>query len=204
MKLPMTLNTSLLMVTLLVAACSSSPLAPTWQVEAKDAMDRANTAYLEGDSRVANAEIARVRKMISSTGRADLLATAELSHCAAHAASLVLEPCAGFEALRTDATATQIAYADYLRGRGPGPEKPNPDDPLSRLLVAAVALQKGQANPSSITGAIDTASAQGWRRPLLAWLGVQALRAEQAGDTTEAQRIRRRMVLVEGRAGATR
>jgi threonine/homoserine/homoserine lactone efflux protein len=31
---------------------------------------------------------------------------------------------------------------------------------------------------------------------LLAWLGVQAMRAEQAGDAQEAQRIRRRMQLV--------
>ncbi|MDZ7939179.1 MAG: hypothetical protein U5M53_13250 [Rhodoferax sp.] len=199
MKLPKMLKVSVLTVALLLAACSSGPVAPAWQVDAKDAMDRANAAYMEGDSRVASAEMARVRKLISGTGRADLLATAELAHCAAHVASLVLEPCAGFEALRTDATATQIAYAGYLQGNGPAPAKPNADDPLSRLLVAAIAMQKGQASPATIAGAIETASAQGWRRPLLAWLGVQALRAEQGGDASEAQRIRRRMALVEGR-----
>ena len=43
---------------------------------------------------------------------------------------------------------------------------------------------------------MDTASAQGWRRPLLAWLGVQAMRATQAGDTAEAQRIQRRINLI--------
>jgi hypothetical protein len=188
------------MVALLLAGCSSGPVAPGWQIDAKDAMDRANAAYLEGDSRVAGAEMARVRKLISGTGRADLLATAELAHCAAHVASLVWEPCGGFEALRPDATATQVAYADYLQGRGVAPTKPNFDDPLSRLLLAAVTLQKGQANPTTITEAIDTASAQGWRRPLLAWLGVQALRAEQAGDKSEVLRIRRRMDLVEGAA----
>ena len=37
-----------------------------------------------------------------------------------------------------------------------------------------------------------------WRRPLLAWLGVQAQRAEQAGATDEAQRLRRRMALAAG------
>jgi hypothetical protein len=194
------IKTSLCTAALWLAGCSSGPVAPAWQLDAKDAMDRANAAYLEGDSRVASAEMARVRKLISGTGRADLLATAELAHCAARVASLVWEPCSGFEALRPDATATQIAYADYLQGRGAAPTKPNLDDPLSRLLLAAVTLQKGQATPTTITEAIDTASAQGWRRPLLAWLGLQALRAEQAGDTSEAQRIRRRMALVEGRA----
>lgn len=202
MKLLTLFKAGLLIAALLIAACSSSPVAPAWHADAKDAMDRANAAYLEGDSRVASAEMARVRKLISGTGRADLLATAELVHCAAHVASLVLEPCSGFESLRMDATATQTAYADYLQGRGSAPASQNPEDPLSRLVIAAVALQKEQATPGTITGVIDTASSQGWRRPLLAWLGVQALRAEQAGDGTEAQRIRRRMALVEGRAGA--
>jgi hypothetical protein len=42
---------------------------------------------------------------------------------------------------------------------------------------------------------MDTASAQGWRRPLLAWLNVQAQRAEQGGDSEEAARLRRRIAL---------
>jgi hypothetical protein len=73
-------------------------------------------------------------------------------------------------------------------------------DPLARLVAAGVLLQTGRADPGVIRLAIDTASAQGWRRPLLAWLGVQALRADAAGDSADAQRIRRRMALVsEGR-----
>jgi len=43
--------------------------------------------------------------------------------------------------------------------------------------------------------AINTASAQGWRRPLLAWLQLQLQRAEAAGDSAEAARIRRRIAL---------
>jgi len=41
-------------------------------------------------------------------------------------------------------------------------------------------------------------SSQGWRRPLLAWLGVQLKRAEQAGDSETAARLKRRMELVSG------
>jgi hypothetical protein len=200
MNLSTMLKASLCLAVLSLVGCGSSPVAPAWQVDAKDAMDRANAAYLEGDSRVARAEMARVRKLISGTGRADLLATAELAQCAAQVASLVWGPCVGFDTLRQDATASQVAYADYLQGQGAAPAKPNLEDPLSRLLRAAVTLQQGQASPATIMGAIDIASAQGWRRPLLAWLGVQALRAEQAGDADEAQRIRRRMDLVSGRA----
>ena len=72
------------------------------------------------------------------------------------------------------------------------------DDPLSRLIAAALLFQAGKANPATITLAADTASAQGWRRPLLAWLEVLALRADRAGAVDEAQRLRRQMLLVQG------
>ncbi len=69
-------------------------------------------------------------------------------------------------------------------------------DPLSRLVASGVLLRTGRANPHILADAVETASAQGWRRPLLAWLGVQAMRAEQAGDAAEAQRIKRRIALI--------
>jgi len=72
-------------------------------------------------------------------------------------------------------------------------------DPLSRLVASGVLLRAGRATPQLLANAVDTASAQGWRRPLLAWLGVQAMRAEQAGDTVEAERIKRRIALITNR-----
>ena len=38
----------------------------------------------------------------------------------------------------------------------------------------------------------------GWRRPLLAWLGVQAQLADKTGDHEMAARARRRSELVSG------
>ena len=201
----------------LLAACSNAPKAPDWQLEAKGSMERSVAAYLEGNARIDAAELARARSQLSRTGRADLLGTAELLHCATRVASLVFEPCAGFEILRVDATPEQIAYANYLNGRAqpadmallPAPQRalasggaaaPGAVDPLSRLVAAGVLLQTGQVTPTVITQAIDTASSQGWRRPLLAWLGVQAQRAEQGGDTEEAARLKRRIALTQGQA----
>ena len=196
----------------LLGACSSSPPAPDWQGNAKSATERAVAAYLVGNARVEAAELARARSELSRTGRADLLARLELSHCAAQVASLVFGPCAGFEALRADAAAPERAYADYLRakatpadlallpeahrGAAPGAIA----DPLARLIAAGVRFEAGRADPAVIATAVDTASAQGWRRPLLAWLGVQLRRAEQAGADDEAQRLRRRIALVQGAA----
>jgi hypothetical protein len=61
-----------------------------------------------------------------------------------------------------------------------------------------VELRKGAITPAGIAAAVDIASAQGWRRPLLAWLGVQLQRAEAAGDSETAARLRRRMELISG------
>ena len=223
----------------LLIGCTSKPRIPDWQLEAKSSLDRAVQAYLEGNARIQNAEMARMRRHIASTGQVELLATAELHACAAQVASLVFEPCTAFELLRADATPTQLAYARYLGGQGTAadqallpaarreapaaasspaanvpkqtttatagaaqakpvlPEVQEPDDALSTLATAGVALQTGQANPEVIEQALRTASQQGWRRPLLAWLMVQAQRAEQAGSTEEAARLRRRIALVQ-------
>jgi hypothetical protein len=62
----------------------------------------------------------------------------------------------------------------------------------------AVALRNQSINPAGISAAVDIASAQGWRRPLLAWLGLQEKRAADAGDGETAARIRRRMELISG------
>jgi hypothetical protein len=204
----------------LLAACSSAPPAPDWQANAKTALDRAVAAYLAGDTRVANVEFDLARRELASTGRADQVALAELTRCAVQVASLDVGPCEGFERLRSDATAAERAYADYLTNRVQPTDiallqEPHRafvasglsgdaattglkavDDPLARLVATGVLFQGGRANPAALALAADTASAQGWRRPLLAWLGVQLALAEKTGDSTSAEHLRRRIALV--------
>jgi hypothetical protein len=198
-----------------LAACSSTPPAPDWQMNAKSASERSVAAYLTGNARIDAAEQARARAEVARTGRADLLARVELAHCAAQVASLVFDACVAFEPLRADAPATERAYADYLAGRLAAadaallPEAhravaaspaalPGVADPLARLVAAGVLFETNRADPSVIQAAIDTASSQGWRRPLLAWLTVQLKRAEAAGATADADQLRRRIAIVEG------
>jgi hypothetical protein len=196
-----------------LAGCSNMPPPPDWQMNAKDHLEHAVNAYLSGNDRVAVNEFERARIEVARTGRPDLLARIELVRCACLVASLDLSPCTGFEALRRDAAPAEQAYADYLAGRlqpqdvallsalhraiaGGALELPEGGDPLARLIAASVMLQAGQSNPELVTQAVDSASAQGWRRPLLAWLKVQHKLATQDGVTSEAERIRRRIDLV--------
>ena len=143
--------------------------------------------------------------------------------CAAHVASLDHGACAGYERWQADAQPPERAYAAYLaaqrlpsdqiallpaaqqaaaqavaQGRAGEPSGLRAiDDPLSRLIAIGVLFRAGQASPAVITLATDTASAQGWRRPLLAWLKVQAGLAQRAGDVPGMQRLQRRIGLVE-------
>lgn len=200
----------------LLCACSSTPPAPDWQMNAKSAMERAESAYLEGKSNVEAVEFGRARQQVASTGRVDLLARIELARCATRVASLIFEDCAGFNALGQDTPAAEQAYAAYLNGRVQpqqvallpeqhrsiaiggvqGGDLKSIADPLSRLVAAGVLLQTNRADPAVVASAVETASTQGWRRPLLAWLGIELRRAQVAGAVAEASRIQRRITLV--------
>lgn len=222
---------SLLPAALLLTACASKPAPPDWQANAHGALKGFTSAYLSGNTRLAEFELTRARTEISSTGRADLLARAELTRCAARVASLEFDQCAAYQPLAADAGAPERAYAAFLTGQWSGldaallPAQHRPlvlkatasravtgaahqtlpaapsllstiDDPLARLIGAGVLLQTSRLTPPDIDIATETASSQGWRRPLLAWLGVQLKRASDASDRDAATRIQRRIDLV--------
>ena len=200
---------------LLLAGCAGAPPAPDWQMDAHDAAGRALQAYLKGEDKVARSEWQRAREQVARTGRPDLMARLALLQCAAEVASLQWEGCAPFEALREDAGERAAAYADYLAGRlAPAqvallPEAQRPAardagaiaamaDPLSRLVAAGAALRAGRATAQVEEVATETASQQGWRRPLLAWLLLREQQARAAGDEARAQALQRRIAVVQG------
>lgn len=205
----------------LLTACASGPAPPDWRLNARDALAAYQSAELRGEARVAAQEFARARSELASTGNAEWVARAELTRCALRVASLEFDDCPGFQPLAQDAGSAARAYADYLgarwdridasllpvqhravlaRGDSQGTLAAI-EDPLSRLVSAGVLFRAGRISPADIAMAIETASANGWRRPLLAWLGVQEQRAQAGGDPETAAAIRRRIDLVLGTPG---
>jgi hypothetical protein len=202
---------------LALGACSSTPPQPDWQMNAKGSADRATEAWLRGDSPIGAVEFSRARAAVASTGRLDLVARLELLRCATRVAALDFAPCTGYDAIAQDAAPAEQAYARYLmgasqatdaallpeahRGLAGGSSAPETafagiQDPLSSLVAAGVLLRRGQATPGVMGQAVDVASAQGWRRPLLAWLKVQQQRAQAGGATNEAASLQRRIDLI--------
>jgi hypothetical protein len=196
-----------------LASCASGPPAPDWEGSAHAALESFQSGYLAGRTRAAEQDFARARSELSATGRADLVARAELVRCAARVASLEFDDCPGFLPLAADAAPAERAYATYLAGKAQAadiallPEHHRAvssanlatvADPFARLVAAGVLFRQANLAPEGIATAVDTASAQGWRRPLLAWLGVQEKRARDAGDREAADAIGRRIRLVGG------
>ncbi len=204
---------ALLGVAALLAACSSTPPPPDWQMAARSSLDNAAMAWFEGRDGVERAEFTRARAAVARTGRPELVARAEAYRCALRVATLNFEPCTGFDAVAADAAPEDAAYARYLANTlQPGDAERLPpahraalgssdpaaalqstSDPVTRLVAAGAALRRGQASPGVVQLAVDTASAQGWPRPLLAWLGVQQQAARAAGDAAAVQRLQRRI-----------
>ena len=199
-----------------LSACANSPPAPDWQLSAKGALERSVSAYLQGNAKVEAVEFTAARSALARTGRADLLARAELTRCAARVASLVFEGCVAYAPLASDAGEQTRAYNDYLSGAlKPGDAVLLPEqhravatgsvnlaalqairDPLAQLVAAAVLLQTGRAELAVLDLAAETASAQGWSRPLLAWLGAQLVRARASGDAQKVEQIQRKIARI--------
>lgn len=203
---------------LFVVGCAGGPIAPDWQVNAQASLVAHTAAYLAGRDRVSRQELALARREVARTADASQMARVELTVCAARIASLEATDCPAFEALAADADAAARAYADYLAGRWEGldakllppAQQAVPasrdalatlaaiDEPLSRLVAAAVLLRAGRLPPAGIDLAIDTASKQGWCRPLMAWLGFDRDRCRAAGDMDCAAERQRRIDYASG------
>lgn len=207
-----------------LGGCGTRPPAPDWQVNAHGAVQRATQAELEGRARVAQLEWDRARREAARTADATWVARVALTECAIRQAALDLAPCNAFLALAPDAAEADRAYHRWLLAQplaGDAPALPPAyrpwvqvwplaegtdtaarlvamDDPVARLIAASVLLRAQRLDAAGVQAAVDTASGQGWRRPLLAWLRVQRQRAEPVGDSALRDAVQRRLDLLDG------
>lgn len=206
-------------VVLLLGACAGGPMPPEWQLQSHASLERFTQQYLEGSSQLAQGSFAEVKAAVASTGRPELAARAELVRCALGTAALDVDACVAYESARADATAEDRVYGDFVTGHARGQDASKLpaqyrgvatahdevtrnkamqkiEDPVSRLVAAGALFRLAQLSPDGLSSAVDTASAKGYRRPLLAYLNMQAKRAESGGDTEALQSIRKRIDLV--------
>ncbi len=214
-------NLLLAFLALLLSACGGGPKAPDWKLDSISLIERYKKAELKGQNTLAERYFEQALAAAGSAARLDETARLHLIRCATRQASLVFEPCSGYlEFAGLGASAENEAYHRFLIGQWDeldGGKLPaqyraflaNRDpaksfgilqeisDPASRLVAVSVAVMRKQADDATLKLAAETASEQGWRKPLLVYLKLLESRAGMKEDKAELERLRARIKLVE-------
>jgi hypothetical protein len=190
-------------------------------MDAHDTLERFRVAYLQGNSRLADRYLTDARTALSSTARPELAVRVDVIRCALGTSSLDFDACAAARELTQWMDSEDRAYFEFLTGDWQRlesrllPEQYRPlvpfrddisahrlltgiADPLSRLIAAGVLFKHGHLSPGGVALAVETASAQGFRRPLLAWLTVQEELASTASDPDLHRKVQARIDLLKG------
>ena len=209
-----------LLITLLLSACGGSPPAPDWKKDSISLIGKYSKAELKGENKLAERYFEQALDATGSAGKLEETARLNLIRCATRHASLVLEPCVGYQAIakhsphaedetyhrfitgqweKVDSSKLPAQYRDFFSSQDAARHVALTKiaDPLSRLIAISVAVQRKQADDVILALAADTASEQGWRKPLLVYLKLLENRASLTGDNTRVEALHARIKLVE-------
>ncbi len=206
---------------LLLSACGSAGQpVPDWKTDAADFIERYKKHALLGEHVVAERFFQRALQATGGAGRITETARLWLVHCATRRANLQDDDCSEYaELAKLETSATDRAYYQFVTLKWAELDMANLpthyaalvksdtarlntqiaaiEDPLSRLLAASLVTQRGQADHATLTIAMETASSQGWRQPLLTYLKLLEKSAASRGMSSEQQAYAVRIRLIE-------
>lgn len=214
----------LLFPILLLAGCGAKP-EPVWIAAGHKQLETFKQDFLSGRaSAITEIHFRNAVEEIKKGGNMDLLGKAWLTRMALQVA--VREELEEGEYLKTEAAEAVPANRNFYRFlKGDTamvdvsllPESYRPfwmafrsgdaakaavaitaiDDPLSRLIAAGLAVSYRLENDAILQIAVETASRNGWKRALLAWLERLKSSREASGDAEKASAIRSRIELMK-------
>lgn len=206
---------------ILLSACGSGgPPPPDWKTDSADLIERYKKHALLGENTLAERYFQQAVAATGGAGQVAETARLWLVRCATRRAMLIDDACSGYVDLaRIEPNAADQAYYQFLTLRWETTDiaqlptqhrdlvRASPDtrrtllnkieDPLARLLDASLLVMRQESDNATLALAADTASAQGWRQPLLTYLKLQEKQAASLGQATEQARLARRIQLVE-------
>lgn len=205
----------------MLAACGGGPKVPDWKKDSINLIEKYKKAELKGEVQRAERYFEQALEAAGSAGKIGETAQLHLIRCATRQASLDYEPCTGYldhakfgvnpedEAYyrfltnqqdKLDTSKLPAQYRDFARISDPAKivaSLRSISDPLSRLIAASLATARKQTDDAILNLAAETASEQGWRKPLLVYLKLLENRATVRNDEFEAEKLRTRIKLVE-------
>lgn len=204
-----------------LAACGGSPPAPDWKKDSVSLINKYSKAELKGENKLAERYFEQALGAAASAGRLEETARLNLIRCATRQASLLFEPCNGYLSLAAltpneedaayhrflsgdwnnlDRKKLPSQYGAFLSSQDDGKRLATLQgisDPLSRLIAISLAILHKQADEGILNLAAETASEQGWRKPLLVYLKLLEKRAAERNDPGLLGQIQTRIKLVE-------
>jgi hypothetical protein len=209
---------------LFIYACGGSQPIPQWKDTASRQLENYKINFLTDKEDIDEPHFIKARNAISSNNDLQLLAKAYLMKYALHTA--VLEDFDDSDFLRIDKLEPNVsnrAYYDLLKGNisqlnetklklayqkllhlmrdknlsVAAKEIASIDDPLSRLIACGIWLKYMPYDENIIKLAIDTASQDGWRRPLWAYLNKLQKYYLDRQETDKAETIKERLELLK-------
>jgi hypothetical protein len=214
---------TLFLCCLLLAGCSSKRI-PDWTYAGYNQLEDFKKAYLAGDDKIAALHFTKATEEIKKSGNPDILATAYLIKYAVQTAALeTVDDSMYLKIAAVQSTPENSAFYHFLKGNfdqvesqvlpeqygrivEPLREKNKAamtaeslkiSDPLSRLITAGIIIRSREYDEALLKSAVDTASANGWKKPLLVYLEKLADYYTTKKDTGSADKVRKRIDLMK-------
>jgi len=210
---------TIMVVFLCLGGCASKAI-PQWQTASFNHMETFKQYYLAGDEKNAERYFSKAIAEIKTSGRMDILAKGYLTKYAVQAATL--DVISGTEFLEINNVCPDrinMNFYTFLTGNFDTVDNEilpprykhfiltfqdgtlddlNHDitqikDPLSRLVTVGLTIKHRRYNEATLKIALNTASVEGWKRALVAYLKqIQSL-YENTGHTEKAERIKKQL-----------
>ena len=213
-----------LALALLICACGTVTPVPAWKENAYRHLDDYKTSFLTGREESTEPHFVKARREMAAGNDLSILTIAYLTKYSLHTASLESFDSSEFAKLYgLEPNAVDMAYCHFLKGNfsavdaralpsrytgvlkaalskdltAAAREIAAVDDPLSRLIACGVWVRYLPSDETILQMAIATASANGWRRPLWAYLTKLQTYYFEQNDVIKANTIKARLDLLK-------
>ena len=214
---------ALLILFLGLSGCGSKTV-PDWQNNSFKYMEYFKKYFLTGDERKSDLYFTKAVEEIKKSGKLDVLAKAYLTKCSVRVATLGEINCDEFNVIEgIEGNRKNNNFYTFLKGNFDNvdgkllPERYQKffksiktdtiedlnseivtiEDPLSRLIAVGLSVKHGRYNESTLRAALDVASAQGWKKALLAYLEEIKAFYKKTREVAKADKVQQKINLIQ-------